>query len=148
RRTRELVGTGDCTIFEAAAIAGRFHVRTDILRRSGQVLHLVEVKSSSVGEDDPDAATPFVTLRGAVNSRWRPYLLDLAFQTHVVRLAFPGFAVEPYLCVVDKTQTASADETLGRFRLSRDKADPRARPTVSYSGNAEALLSSRILRTI
>ena len=147
-RTRELIVAGDCTLFEAAAIAGKYYARMDILRRSGRVLELIEVKSSSVGEDDPDATTPFVNKDGSVTSRWRPYLQDLAFQTHVLGLAFPKLEVRPYLCVVDRTARVSQAETLGYFTLTRDAANPRARPTITYSGGTDALRGSALMRMI
>jgi len=129
-RTTELLAVGDCTIFEAGFIHQRYHVRTDILRRKGNVLELIEVKSSSIEDDEDDATSPFLTKRGEpkVTSRWRKYFLDLAFQTYVVRQAFPAYTVEPFLCVVNKSAVAAEHETLGQFRLTKDVTNPKARP--------------------
>ena len=65
-RTQELIAVGDCTLFEAAAMAGKFYVRMDILRRSGRVLELIEVKSSSVGPNPPIKTT----MSARPSARW------------------------------------------------------------------------------
>jgi hypothetical protein len=70
-RTRELLATDGAVLFEAAARSGRYYVRTDILRRRGGELHLVEVKSSSLGPDDDPAGSPFLSAKGGVLAKWR-----------------------------------------------------------------------------
>lgn len=146
--TRRLMEEPNVVLFEAAATIGKFHIRADILEKTGNVLNLIEVKSSSIDEeDDDDAASPFLTKKGAVVSRWKKYLSDVAFQTHVLQLAFPDLVVRPYLCVVDKSQIASDSETLGHFLLTKDSRNPKARPTVRYAGDLTALRNSRLLVT-
>ena len=118
-RTRGLLAADGAVLFEAAAIVDRFYVRTDILRRRGGELHLIEVKSSSLGPDDDPAGSPFLSPRGGILAKWRDYLLDVTFQAHVAQQAFPGLRVVPHLCVVDRTQPVSDAETLGRFTERR-----------------------------
>lgn len=143
RRTADRLAAGDGAIFEAAFTHGRCHVRTDILCKTGRILDLIEVKSSAVDDDDNDASSTFLTARGGVQGRWRDYLLDVAFQTQVVRQACPGYEVRPFLCVVNKGHVVTAGETLGRFRLEKDPVDPRARPRVRYVGDARRWRSRR-----
>jgi hypothetical protein len=143
-RTKALIGGGDVTIFEAAATAGKLHARTDILCRVGKVLHLIEVKSSSLGDEEDDGS-PFLTKKGEIAAKWYPYLIDVAFQTHVLRLAFPGLEVQPQLCVIDKTYRVTAAETLARFSLMRDARNPRSRLTVTYSGDQAELVKSKVV---
>lgn len=145
-RTRELLEADGAVLFEAAAIYGRYYVRTDILRRRGGELHLIEVKSSSLGPDDDPAGSPFLSARGGVLAKWRDYLLDVTFQAHVAQQAFSGLRVVPHLCVVDRSQPVSAVETLGRFTLTCDPANPKARPAVAYHGDAAGLRGTRLLR--
>ncbi len=147
QRTAELLNGGDVTIFEAGFIHGKFHVRTDILQQQGKVLTLIEVKSSSVEDqdDDDDASSPFLTKKGTVTSRWRSYLMDLAFQAHVLRLACPGYVVKPVLCVVNKLCVVTESETLGKFQVRKDPANPQVRPAVTYLGNLADLANSRLL---
>ena len=154
-RTRELVAARkDAVVFEAAAIWDKFYARIDILRREGDTLHLIEVKSSSINSDeenDPDqddSRSPFLKVKSPeVATKWQPYLLDVAFQAHVLQQAFPGFKVRPWLCVVDKAHLATENETLANFRLSRSESNPKARPQVEYTGNLEELKNSTILCT-
>lgn len=143
-RTSALLAQGDVTLFEAAATVGPFHVRTDILKREGNVLHLIEVKSSSLGAED-DWASPFITKKGEVAARWRDHVMDVAFQTHVLRLAFPSFSVRPQLCVIDKRHPVTANETLDRFSLAKDPANSRSRPKVIYRGDLSALAQSKAI---
>jgi len=43
--TEEMLKQGDITLFEAAIRVGRLFIRTDLLRKSGDVLDLFEVKA-------------------------------------------------------------------------------------------------------
>lgn len=139
-KTKELLASGEVTLFEAAAISGRLHVRTDILRREGNVLHLIEVKSSSVGEDEN-----FSNDKGVIKSKWWPYIMDVAFQTHVLRAAFPGFVVKPQLCVIDKSKPVSVAETVDLFLLDNNFGDTKSRPTVRYHGDIALLAASKVV---
>jgi hypothetical protein len=143
-KTKALLSHEKVTLFEAAATVGGFHVRTDILQKSGSVLNLIEVKSSSLEDDEDDGVSPFLTGKGAVKGRWKEYLLDVAYQTYALRLAFPHLAVKPTLCVVNKSRVATEEETLGRFSLIKS-ANAKARPTIKYHGELAALEQSGLL---
>ncbi len=148
-RTIEIIrASADAVVYEAAALSGLFQARIDILRRRGDTLELIEVKSSSLGADDEnnDAESPFLNRDGEVLGKWREYLLDVTFQLYVARLAFPEFKVVPRLCVVNKAQRVSDNETLRHFHLTpRDKNRPNDRPTITYTGNLDALAKSSLL---
>ena len=147
-RTKDLLNAApNAVVFEAAAIWGKFYARIDVLRREGNTLHLIEVKSSSINAEDPedDAESPFLNTKGAVSSKWREYLLDVAFQARLLRQAFPEFRVKPWLCVVNKGHRATAHETMAHFRVVRDEQNPRARPEVIYSGDLSALRGTGLL---
>jgi len=147
-RTTELLNAApDAVIFEAAAIWGKLYARIDVLRREGNTLHLIEVKSSSINAEDleDDAESPFLNAKGAVSSKWREYLLDVAFQARLLREAFPTFRVKPWLCVVNKGHRATANETMAKFRIVRDEHNPRARPEVIYSGDLQELRGTGLL---
>ncbi len=148
-RTQELLLASDnAVVFEAAALFGKFYARIDILRREGKTLHLIEVKSSSINEEDEedDGGSPFLKKDGDVAAKWMPYLLDVTFQLHVLRLAFPEFEVKPWLCVINKGCKATANETLAHFSADPDKDTPtKARPKVNYSGDLEQLKGTSLL---
>jgi len=143
--TQRALAKGDCVIFEAAATAGPYHVRTDILRQEERVLHLIEIKSSSVGAEDFSAGEVFLTGKGTVRSDWREYIEDVAFQHMVLAQAFPGLKVVPYLCLVDKREAAKEADTLGHFQLETDPRRPKARPRITYNGDRAALAQSRLV---
>ena len=71
-RTRELIEASlDAVVFEAAAIWEKCYVRIDILRREGGILHLIEVKSSSIDaeEEEEGASSPFLTRHGEIQQK-------------------------------------------------------------------------------
>lgn len=152
--TRDLIeARPDAVVFEAAVAWGNFQARIDILRREGKTLHLTEVKSSSIKsaeeEEADDAISPFLGKngknKGLPNAKWRPYLFDVAFQAWVLRQAFPGYEVKPWLWVVNKSHLATTFETLDRFTLIRDAQNPKARPEVIYAGKLGDLKDSKLL---
>lgn len=146
-RTKELLFADEnAVVFEAAALAGKYYARIDILRREGRTLHLIEVKSSSLrGNDEDEDDAKFLKKNGEVAAKWKPYLIDVAYQRHVLALAFPEFDVKPWLWVVNKGQPVRECETRGLFHIEPSKADPKARPEIRYSGNPHELQGTTLL---
>ena len=105
------------------------------------------MKSSSINTEDSedDAVSPFLSDDHTVRTNWKEYLLDVAFQTRVLRHAIPGFEVKPWLWVVNKGHPVTANETLGNFNVTRNKQNPKDRPKVVYSGDLTALRKSKLL---
>jgi hypothetical protein len=143
--TRSLLEADDGTFFEATVVHNGLLARVDILRRIGDALRIIEVKSSSI-DSDADGPNPFRGKKGGIASEWRPYLEDVTFQTIVLGRAFPQFKVVPFLCVVDKAKSATANATYDRFRLRR--TDDGWRPEVDYDGNVDELRKSHVLAII
>ena len=148
-RTKEILAADpNAIIYEAAALHGRYQARIDILRRQGDALELIEVKSSSlyVDTEENDADSPFLNAAGGIQGKWREYLLDVTFQLFVARLAYPGYRILPRLCVVNKATMVAPHETLQHFHLGgRDTANRKARPEVQYDGKLSALRDSRLV---
>ena len=143
--TRMALEAGNCTLFEATVIHGKFLVRVDILQRFGRVLRLIEVKSASV-ETAAESDNPFRGKRGAISSDWLPYLEDATFQSIALKRAFPEYDVIPYLCIVDKSKFATDNCTCDKFRLLRGPGtDNHHRPPVEYIGNVAGLAKEHIL---
>jgi hypothetical protein len=143
--TRLLLEAGDGTFFEATVVHNGLLARIDILRRVGNTLQIIEVKSSSV-DSEADGQNPFRGKKGGIPSEWRPYLEDVTFQTIVLGLAFPQFKVVPFLCVVDKAKSATANATYDKFRLRQ--INDGWRPEVDYDGNVDELRKSHVLAII
>lgn len=144
-RTKELLlADENAVLFEAAALAGKYYARIDILRREGKTLHLIEVKSSSL-DPDKDDEDAFLKKNGTVASKWKPYLIDVTFQRHVLKQAFPEFEIRPWLWVVNKGRPVTGCETVGNFTLIRSQENTRARPQVHYTGNPDDLQEVQML---
>ena len=135
---------GDGTFFEATVIHNNMLSRVDILRREGNTLRVIEVKSSSF-DSDTDGTNPFRGKKGGILSGWREYLEDVTFQTVVLHRAFPGFNIVPNLCLVDKAKTATENVTFDKFRLRRPDGSESRRPQVDYIGDVSRLHAEHVL---
>lgn len=146
-RTKEiLLADENAVLFEGAALAGKYYARFDILRREGKTLHLIEVKSSSLrGDDEDDDEAKFLKKNGELAAKWKPYLIDVAYQRHVLSLAFPEFDVKPWLWLVNKGQSVRECETRALFKIKPSDAGLKARPEIQYMGSKHDLQGTRIL---
>ena len=108
-------------IYEAAFYIDDFFIRTDVLVKEGTHIKLIEVKAKSI---DPSQSYNFVGKSKKIVSSWKPYLFDLAFQTYVTQRCLPTHTITPYLCLVDKTKSATVDGLNQFFRVEK-KANRR-----------------------
>jgi len=116
-QTNSLLNRDDVTIYEAAIRYENLFIRVDVLVKRGQHLELVEVKSKSI---DRTSDAPFLTNNGFLNSSWKSYLYDVAFQKHVVRSAFPDAKVCAYLMLINKDAICPVDGLNQKFRTRRN----------------------------
>ena len=116
--TNELLQSDKVTIFEAAIATEKLFIRVDVLVKDGNHLDFYEVKAKSF---DPTEIDPFCNKSGAIDSNWRPYLYDVAFQRHVINLAYPQYTVSAYLMLADKTAPCPTDGLNQKFRLVKDQ---------------------------
>jgi hypothetical protein len=136
RETAELLERENVTIFEGTIRHGNLLVRVDVLKKRGKVVELIEVKSKSLDPTNEDKG--FRGKRGGILGPWRPYLRDVAFQTYVARLAYPGLEFRPHLLLVDPSVTCSVDGLGTAIRVTRD-ADNRAEVTVDPAFDVRAI---------
>ena len=113
-QTSELLKKENVVLFEAAFYVDDLFIRTDILVKRGNSIKLIEVKAKSVNPNDEHI---FVGSTGKLVSSWKPYLFDIAFQTHVAQRCLPNFKITPSLCLVDKTKTSTVDGLNQLFRI-------------------------------
>lgn len=140
-RTRALIEAGDCTIYEAAFLAGDLFIYADVVERRGDTLNVYEVKAKSI---DPDKDR-FTTVNGrGILAGWQKYVFDIAFQKIVVRRAFPDLEVKAHLVLVDRTSTCPTDSLNQKFRTKRIDG----RTTVVTTPPTDEDLSTRILHTV
>lgn len=110
----KLAAPGRVVIAEAALAYETYFIRVDILIRDGQRIELIEVKSKSASNSD--------VLKRFAGSEWRPYLYDIAFQTLVAEMVFPGFTIVPKLLLVNKELPCDVDGLHQNFRIVPDAA--------------------------
>jgi hypothetical protein len=136
-QTAELITQNDVTVFEAALTEcgfdtkgntginntpdARYFVRVDVLRKHGNIIDIIEVKSKSF---DPDDERFFKNTRG-FNSKTLPYLLDVAFQTHVARLAMPALTIRSFLLLPNKAKAATVDGLNQMFPIKQVEGNKR-----------------------
>jgi hypothetical protein len=104
-------------IFEAAIAFENLFIRVDILKKTGNKIDLIEVKAKSFDSKNPD----FLNKNNYINSKWRPYLNDIAFQTYVIGKAYPDWNVNPHLMLVDKSKQATVSNLNQYFRIKKNK---------------------------
>lgn len=114
------------TLFEPAFAFEDLFARIDILQAEDGRLRLFEVKAKSYSPSDvffnrrPGKRAP-----RALTKEWMPYLLDVAFQTYLLRMKYPEKTVTPYLILADKTKPATVSGLNQRFVL--DPQGPRTK---------------------
>ena len=139
--TSTLLEQVEVIIYEAAINFGRTYALVDILKKEGNTLHLIEVKSKSW-----DAHEGFYTKKGAIDKQWHKYLYDVAFQTWVAQKAFPGYHIKPYLMLIDKNKSSTVDGLHQYFKVVKDE---NGRSSIELSVAPEELeLGNPILTTV
>ena len=138
-QTSELLKQENVVIYEAAFYIDDLFIRTDVLVKKGAHIQLIEVKAKSL---DPSEPYNFVGKSKKIVSSWKPYLFDLAFQTYVTKLCLPTYTITPYLCLVDKTKSATVD---GLNQFFRVKKDPNNRTGVTVKVDDISQLGENIL---
>lgn len=129
--TRRLLERDEVTLFEAAICHDGLFARVDILRKTGPQVELIEVKAKSF---DSRARSLFRGAPGGIDRGMHPYLLDVAFQRHVMSLAYPHLRGVSYLMPADKSRTCSIDGLNQRFKIRRHDG----RPVVSVAPGTDA----------
>jgi hypothetical protein len=100
-------------IFEGTVRSGPFLIRADVLEKNGPAaLHLVEVKARSFDSRNPRALTD---RDGQIHADCLKYLQDVAFQTFVLKLAFPDYTIRSSLVFVDKSVVNTRIPNLNRL---------------------------------
>jgi hypothetical protein len=140
-QTRALIEAGDCTIYEAAFLAGDLFIYADVVERRGHVLNLYEVKAKSI---DPVNDSFLTKKKDGILSTWQKYIYDIAFQKIVVQRAFPALEVRAHLVLADKSSRCPTDGLNQKFRT---KCIEGRTTVVTIPPTAEDL-STRILHTV
>jgi hypothetical protein len=139
-KTNELLKQDSVTIFEAALNVGPYLVLVDILKKSGDLIELFEVKAKSFDIDEPR----FFKKKEAsgILSKWEEYIVDIAYQTWVAREYFKGLKVLPYLTLVNTAAVASVDKLHQNFKIIKtgDRTRVEVSPKLNSSTAGDRLL--------
>lgn len=120
-QTARLLQRDEVTLFEAAIRYGNLFARVDVLRKTGSQVELIEVKAKSF---DSTTHRGFRTARGGIDSGMIPYLQDIAFQRHLLGLAYPHLHASSFLMLADKAKSCSVDGLNQRFKIRRVNGRP------------------------
>ena len=116
-QTLELLKQDSVVIFEPAIRFEHLFIRVDILVKKGNHFELIEVKAKSYStSEDRD----FLNTKGQIDSSWKPYIFDAAFQKYVLTSAFPNTTVNTFLLLVDKGAVCKSDGLNQKFKLTKD----------------------------
>jgi hypothetical protein len=138
RRTQELLNCAKVVLFEPAIRVGDFFIRIDILIKSGSRFELIEVKAKSYNSREPKLENA----RGNIDSGMLPYIQDAAFQTWVLRQAYPDMEISTWLMMPDKAHSVAIDGINQMFKIKTgNEVEVCAPPDVDLKAVADTLLA-------
>lgn len=110
-QTTDALEAESVTLFEPTIAHEDYLIRVDVLRKQGNRVELIEVKSKSFDSqsDDPNKNPARLTSKGAIGRSFLPYVQDLAFQYWVLKQAYPDWEICCFLMMPDKSEKARAD---------------------------------------
>jgi hypothetical protein len=107
--TRLIKDNTNITLFEATILSKEKVVRIDIFEKKNNILNLIEVKSKSYDSDDEDNP----------ERKLQEYIEDLAYQTFVLREAYPEYEIHSFLLLPDKSKRTAIDGLAGWFSVNQ-----------------------------
>jgi hypothetical protein len=133
--------------FEETFKAGRYQVRVDAIEGFPDRIVLTEIKARGVEEGSIDQF--FQKKKRIVDSKWRPYLEDIAFQVMVVEANFPGVPVIPQLCLVNKNKPSGIEAIYSNIEIVKDgeSLDFSAARAI-YTGDVDSLRADHFLEFV
>lgn len=114
KKTNECLQQENCVLFEAAIQSGEKLIRVDILEKIGNKINLIEVKAKSHDTEDDKYKQEKILEK---------YIEDVAFQYLVMTEALPGFEINPYLFMPDKSKRTNIEGLIGWFTVIDSKVD-------------------------
>jgi hypothetical protein len=139
QQTGELLARESVILYEAAIRHRNLFLRADILIKDGTSLELIEVKSKSF---EGTTSENMLNQSGTIHRDWISYLYDVAFQKHVLSLAFPQMRIRASLLLADKNARATVDGLNQRFLIYKENGGSRVRVR---EGTTRVMLGEPIL---
>ena len=143
-QTKVLLEQENVVIFEAAFLVDNLFVRTDILVKKGTQISLIEVKAKSFDSREEDV---FRNKSKNIDSKWKPYLFDVAFQKYVIQQSYSNFKITPYLMLADKSKSSAIEGLNQVFRIVKN-ADDRTGITIFDRNKIKNIETDSVLTKI
>lgn len=115
--TKQYLLQENVTLIEPAIQVGNFFIRIDILVKRGNSFEVIEVKAKSYNSNEPKIEDT----KGKISSGMLPYMQDIAFQTFVLRQAYPLAEIKSFLMMPDKAMVSPIDGINQMFKIGKDK---------------------------
>jgi len=145
KETEELLSSYEnITLFEASISSNNKIIRIDILRKIGNALEIIEVKSKSI--DSRIDAKKNKVKKSLENKEYIEYLEDVAFQKMVVQEKYPLSSISAFMLMPDKIFLSSLDNILTWFKLVKTMPKPDTtfqKIEVEFIGNDQNLKDLR-----
>jgi hypothetical protein len=141
RLTSELLKRDEVVIFEGAFRFDNLFIRADIVRKKGKLLELIEVKAKSFDSTEEFAMWNKRAFKKGVyemTASFQSYVMDLAFQTFVIKKALPEMSVRSFLMMADKSKISTVDGLNQHFKIARGQ-DGRTKVQVNGALKPEQL---------
>jgi len=103
------------TLFEATIKSGCKVIRIDILEKKKNTFNLIEVKSKSYDTDEEDISKAKKKLEENIE--------DVTYQTLVLKESYPGYEINPYLLLPDKSKRSAIEGLAGYFLVNKNKEE-------------------------
>ena len=145
KETEELLSSHEnITLFEASISINNKIIRIDILRKIGNTLEIIEVKSKSI--DSRIDIKKKKEKKSLDNKEYKKYLEDVAFQKMVVQEKYPLSNVSAFMLMPDKIFLSPLDAILTWFKLVKTVPKPDTtyqKIEVEFIGNDQNLKDLR-----
>jgi hypothetical protein len=133
--TKKLLEKESIDLFEASFHVENLRCQVDVLLKTGNELHIIEVKSKGISPSDPNP----------LKKGWNEYITDITFQKLVVQKAYPNFKIHCYFLVPNKEKRTTINGLPGLF-ITLENDD--FLPDIDFIGNQHELIEDQLLYQI
>lgn len=104
-KTRKLLQQDKIILFDATFVYQQMMARLPIIRKIGDKLTVFYIRTKAF-----DSRKNSITdSNGYINSKWKKYVLDFAYQVYLIQMSYPDLDIQPMLLMPEKSSTAYTD---------------------------------------
>jgi hypothetical protein len=104
-KTRQLLQRDEVVLFDATFEHRQMMARLPIVHKSGNQLTVFYIRTKAF-----DSRKHRITdAQGEINSKWKKYLLDFAYQIYLIQKNYPDLHIQTILVMPEKSSTAYTD---------------------------------------